>query len=101
MNAIPSRDRIEENLRGIPESLRKKYGPEIKKCFDLFNDLAGQLDAEDDLDIDAPGFEDRRNAYLNTVATVHGDFAADGGTEDQWNILAPAIHYGLYTPDRG
>jgi hypothetical protein len=65
---------LKENLDAIPLQLRTKFAPLLRAQFRQFG----------------------ANDFLEGIKKIHEEFNKAGGTDDQWNVMAPAIYHGKY-----
>ncbi|MBI2233534.1 MAG: hypothetical protein HYU57_00705 [Micavibrio aeruginosavorus] len=87
----------QSEIDSIPDHLKTKYVPMLKDLFNELNRFAQTFEESAD-PVSDQTIRDMRDAYLKHVDQVFTDFAADGGTKEQWNVLAPAVHYGHFGP---
>ena len=84
-------------LDTVPDHLKAKYIPELKAVFNQLSQLCVATEQCADPQND-PALVREREVFLQRMADIFSDFAQDGGTVEQWNILAPAVHYGEFGP---
>jgi hypothetical protein len=87
----------QKKLDTVPDHLKSAFGLRLKQQFDLYNTMCAELEADPALETD-PAMVGRRDDFLQGMEALSTEFEAAGGTEEQWNILAPAIHYGDLSP---
>ncbi|QQG35290.1 MAG: hypothetical protein HYS17_06940 [Micavibrio aeruginosavorus] len=89
-------------LKDVPQALVDRHVPAIKALCGKYAEAVNiitmayekdPLNYENDPDVVA--FRDEYNALSRKT---HQDFIQDGGTDEQWNILSPAVHYGHFGP---
>lgn len=73
--------KLKKELDAIPQVLKDKFVPVIENAFQTVFAAAANQSGQPDRAL---------------IEKALQDFLKDGGTEDQWNILAPAVHYGSY-----
>lgn len=86
----------------VPQALADKHVPAIKAVFAKYAEAVIVLSTAQQKNPFAfekdPTVTAFRAEYDQLVGKVYQDFTSDGGTEEQWNILAPAVHYGHFGP---
>ncbi len=87
----------QDPLDTIPDHLKTKFTPLIRKAFEEVRQLMADAEQVPDPESD-PVLVRMRTTVLGRVEMLAAEFEADGGTEGQWNILAPAIDYGRFNP---
>lgn len=84
-------------IDSIPDHLKMKYVPVLKDLFNEMNRFGQAFEASADPKNDK-AVSDLRKAFLAHVDQAYTDFASDGGTQEQWKVLASADHYGHFGP---
>lgn len=86
----------------VPQVLADKHVPAIKAVFAKYAEavtVVSTAQQKDPLNFEQdPAVTAFRDEFHQLVDKAYQDFAKDGGTEAQWNILAPAVHYGHFGP---
>lgn len=85
-------------LDQIPDHLKAKYIPRLKELFNEYAEYVEVFEASPIKTDKDPVLKQKGDNYTAHVEEVYDDFLADGGTEDQWNILAPTIFYSKFDP---
>ena len=92
----------DEILKQVPQALADKHVPALKTMFAKYVEAVTVLTTaqqKDPLNFEKdPAVIALRDEYHQMASRVYEDFALDGGTKEQWNILAPAVHYGHFGP---
>jgi hypothetical protein len=84
-------------LDTVPDHLKAKYIPLLKDAFNQLSQLSVATEQCADPQND-PALARERDAFLQRLTDIFSDFSHDGGTVEQWNILAPAVHYDKFGP---
>lgn len=90
----------DEVLKQVPQALADKHVPALKTLFAKFVQGVNVLTTaqqKDPLNFENdPAVIALRDEYNQLASQVYEDFTQDGGTKEQWNILAPAVQYGHF-----
>ncbi len=82
-------------IDAIPKDLKDRFVPSLKENFSKISNLMKSIE-DGTLSPSDPNTEHKREKYLKSMEKLSEDFVKAGGTDIQWNILAPAIANGVY-----
>ncbi len=92
---------LQKELDAMPQHIKDTFIPKIAAQFGLFGKLSQDfetaINAGKTVETD-PDLLAARDGFLKGMKDLRQEFENAGGTMDQWNILAPAIHYGELKP---
>ena len=81
----------------VPTHIETKYVPRLKEQFRKFAEMATAIDLDPSL-MNDKSFQSKAEDFRREMDDLYAEFENDGGTEEHWNTLAPAVHYGKYGP---
>ena len=92
---------LQKELDAIPQHIKDTFIPKIAAQFDVFGKLSQDFEAAANVGKDVetdPDLKAASDSFMQGMRDLLQEFKNAGGTMDQWNILAPAIHYGELKP---
>jgi hypothetical protein len=84
-------------MNAVPAHLEQKYVPRLKDVFRTFADITEALEFDPTL-LKDPAFAHSAATVKGSIKAIYDEFRKDGGTQDEWNALSPAVHNGEYGP---
>jgi hypothetical protein len=84
-------------MENIPDHLKQKFVPRLKDQFRKIAEMAAAADMDPSLLQDG-SFAAQARDFHREMGALYDDFERDGGTEEHWNRLAPAVHKGDFGP---
>lgn len=82
----------------VPEYLIHKYMPLMNDLFIKFNQLAQRIEENPEL-IEDPDVIEQKDAMIASMDGLWVEFVQDGGNDEMWNKMAPAIHHTAVKPE--